>query len=263
MSFWASYAAKNARLDAERHGILERSADEVAEEKAVAAALRVDTTNIRKFLSAEEIAAQQAFAKSLSEKEKLALSHYITNGYGLITSVLTRAPARGFNERVIRYAEEAKLSEPPSKLGFIPTLIGNFTSMMYKAPKTTRVLNLYRGIHSPRALNIDGSTVLSTSYNREIAVAYAEGGCCILEVSVMPGVRIIAVDIVNGNTGEDEIMVCPPYNAKIEDIGENVKKVTITPVERRRAGTRSRTRSTRGLRTRRRLRQTKKLTSKL
>jgi hypothetical protein len=259
MSFWASYAAENARLDAEKHAIPEPEIDEDAEVEMAAAALRADTTNIRKFLSAEEIAAQQAFAKSLSEKEKLALSHYITDGYGLITSVLTRAPPRGFNERIIRYAEQAKLSEPPSKLGFIPTLIGNFTSMMYKAPKTTRVLNLYRGIHSPRALNIDGSTVLSTSHNREVALSFAQDGCCLLEVSVMPGVRIIAVDIVNGNTGEDEIIVCPPYNAKIEDIGENVKKVTITPVERRRAGTRS----TRGLRIRRRrnLRQTKKRTS--
>ena len=260
MSFWASYAAESARLDAEKNPIPEPEIDEVAEVEEVVG----DSKDIRKFLSAEEVAAQQAFARSLSEKEKLSLSHYITEGHGLITSVLTRAPPRNirnYNERVTGYVEEAKLSEPPSKLGFIPTLIGNFTSMMYKAPKTTRVLNLYRGIHSARALNIDGNTVLSTSYNRRVAVGFVQGGCCMLEISVMPGVRIIAVDIVNGDTGEDEIIVCPPYNAKIEDIGENVKKVTITPVERRRAGTRS----TRGLRTRRRrrLRQTKKLTSKL
>ena len=194
-------------------------------------------------LTPTEIAEQKAFAETLTPGEKSALTHYVKSGYKLITSVLAKAPPNDGIDKVTKYARQQARFEPPSKLGFVPTLVSNFTTLMYRAPKLINQIRVFRGIHSDRALNIDGSTALSTSFDRGIAQRFMKiNSCCMLDITVMPGVRIIAVDLVYGKNNEAEIIICPPYTAQIQSIGNNLKKVTISPVKRWRAGTHRRKR---------------------
>jgi hypothetical protein len=136
--------------------------------------------------------------------------------------------------------------------------MAGFLSALSKAPKLTQEINVFRGIVGTDALKIDGTMSLSTSYDKHVAFRFANGNqaCCMLKMNVKPGVRIFAW---GDSDPEKEIMVLPPYKAQIEDVENShghIKQVTITPVKYR-GGTRRR-----GNHRPRRLRQTKKLTSK-
>jgi len=142
--------------------------------------------------------------------------------------------------------------------GFIREFMAGFLSLLSRAPKLTQEINVFRGVDSTDGLKIDGTIAMSTSYDKHVAVRFSLGknACCMLKMNVKPGVRIFAW---GDDDAESEIMVLPPYKALIEDVDgvdNGIKKVTITPVKYR-GGTRRR-----GHRRRRRLRQTKKLTSK-
>ena len=208
-------------------------------------------------------AAQAAFSKGLSPAEREALSHYAKGGYLITTPLLTGAPSKKDLtefDPLIDYGRRIGDFPGDKKIGVIPRFLSAFVSAIRKAPKLTDELNVFRGIHSDRGLDIQGNNVLSTSRSEGMARYFIEGQqCCMLNIKVKPGVRVISIETLfpdSPNHAEQEMLICPPFKAQIVDGGKGVKNVTITPVESYRGGRRKtrkhkrRTRSTRDLRSR-------------
>ena len=150
------------------------------------------------------------------------------------------------------YAKEAKKGP-----GVIEEFMSTFRITLSKAPKLTKEINVFRGVDSKEGFNIPGKQALSTSYDKYKAVEFTHGRCCMLKINVKPGVGVIALDMILGESeeaGEKEILICPPYTAKIEDVGDpesGVKKVTITPATPSGGRRRTRKPKRRGRKTRR------------
>jgi hypothetical protein len=210
-------------------------------------------------LTQADIAAQNQFASTLNPAEWRALNAYKGEGHKFMGPLMAGVPE--YSLGVVRYAREETRADREDRLpkerpgpGFIREFMSGFLSALSRAPKLTQEINVFRGISGKQGLNIDGTLAMSTSYNKHVAFTFSNGrgGCCMLKINVKPGVRIF---VWGPPDPECEIMVLPPYNAKIEDVEHshgNMKQVTITPAKYRG-----------GTRRRRRLRQTKKRTSKL
>ena len=219
-------------------------------------------------LSPVDLAALNQFQSTLNPAELKALNAYKGTRHSFMGPLMLGLTEESLG--VVRFARSETLADskdparPPlskerSGPGFIREFMTGFFTALSRAPKLTQEINVFRGVVGKAALNIDGTLPLSTSYDKHVAYTFSakRGMCCMLKMNVKPGVRFFAW---RGADPEREIMVFPPYKAQIEDVGNpdsGVKKVTLTPVKYR-GGTRRR-----GHRRRRRLRQTKKLTSKL
>lgn len=208
-----------------------------------------ENISITDILTKEELAAQTKFLTSLSADE-----FYTLKGWKGSAHAFTRHLVLGdknYPMSAVEYARAVKGKE--SVPGYIPTFMANFSRAMFKAPKLTHEINVFRGIQNKAGLNNLGTIPISTSYSKTMALAFSrvflgevEKGCCMLKVNVKPGVRIIAIDFLMGegdsfSAREFEIIICPPFKALVEDVGDSnsgIKKVTITPVVPRRAGTR-------------------------
>jgi hypothetical protein len=219
-------------------------------------------------LSQADIDAQKQFSRTIKPDEARALNAYKAEAYSFMGPLMAGMPEHSLG--VVHYARQETRADskdparPPLPKerpgpGFIQEFMAGFNSALSKAPKLTQELNVFRGIGGKEGLNINGKMVMSTSYDKHVAFTFSggKGACCMLKINVKPGVRIFAWEPPDP---ESEIMILPPYKAQIEDVGDpdsGIKKVTITPAKYR-GGTRRR-----GNRRRTRLRQTKKLTSKL
>jgi hypothetical protein len=226
---------------------------------------------LRDVVSPVDLAAQKQFESTLNDAEIRALNSYKGTHHSFMGPLMLGLTEESLGVVDFAKSETRANSKDPARPplpkerpgpGFIREFMAGFLSALSRAPKLTQEINVFRGVVGKEALNIDGTLALSTSYNKHVAFTFSNerGMCCMLKINVKPGVRFYAW---RGSDPESEIMVLPPYKALIEDIDgpdSGLKKVTIIPVKYRGG-----TRSTRGLRTRRRrrLRQTKKLTSKL
>jgi hypothetical protein len=208
-----------------------------------------ENVSINDILTKEELAAQTKFWTSLSADEFYTLKEWKVAAHAFTRHLVLGD--KNYPMSAVEYALAFKGKE--SVPGYIPTFMANFSRAMFKAPKLTHEINVFRGIHNKDGLNNLGTIPISTSYSKNMALAFShvalgedEKGCCMLKVNVKPGVRIIAIDFLMGVgqrsfSNEFEIIICPPFKALVEDVGDSnsgVKKVTITPVVPRRAGTR-------------------------
>lgn len=223
---------------------------------------------LRNVLSPVDLAALNQFQSTINPAELKALDAYKGDHHSFMGPLMLglTEESLGVVDFAITqtHADSKDPARPPLPKerpgpGFIREFMTGFFTALSRAPKLTQEINVFRGVVGKEALNIDGTLPLSTSYDKHVAYTFSakRGMCCMLKMNVKPGVRFFAW---RGADPEREIMVLPPYKALIEDIDgpdSGLKKVTIIPVKYRGG--------TRGLRTRRRrrLRQTKKLTSKL
>jgi len=213
-----------------------------------------ENVSINDILTKEELAAQTKFWTSLSADEFYTLKEWKSAAHAFTRHLVLGD--KNYPMSAVEYALAFKGKE--SVPGYIPTFMANFSRAMFKAPKLTHEINVFRGIHNKDGLNNLGTIPISTSYSKNMALAFShvalgedEKGCCMLKVNVKPGVRIIAIDFLMGVgqrsfSNEFEIIICPPFKALVEDVGDSnsgVKKVTITPVVPRRAGTRRKRRA--------------------
>lgn len=209
------------------------TANEKVNQCSAKAVANPNNYRITDILTKEELVAQYRFWKSLSRDERNTLMEWKDSAY-----VFTRHVVLG-DKDVAQYIYWKRDPIP----GYIPTFMANFSRAMFKAPKLTHEINVFRGIHSKAALNNLGTIPISTTYNKNTARSFvSEKACCMLNVNVKPGVRIIAIDfLMRTSYSEYEIIICPPFKALVEDVGDSnsgVKKVTITPIVPHRAGTR-------------------------
>ena len=200
----------------------------------------------KQMISMEDFNAQVKFILGLSKEEHATIMGYKGNAFLFTTPLLTGRPPRSGVDPVVKTALPSQYSIPRDRaMGFVPKFMGHLANVIHKAPKLSKEIVVYRGIRSDRALSIEGNNLLSTSYCKDAAHKFAGGECCLLNITVKPGVRIIVVGMVEdgvedgmGMDDECEIIICPPYKAHVEDAGPGMKNVTITPVARWRAGTR-------------------------
>jgi hypothetical protein len=218
---------------------------------------------LRDVLSPVDLAALNQFQSTLNDAEIRALNAYKGSHHSFMGPLMLGLTKESLGVVNFARSETRADSKDPARPplpkerpgpGFIREFMTGFLTTLSRAPKLTQEINVFRGIMGKEALNIDGTLALSTSYNKHVAFTFSDGRgtCCMLKINVKPGVRFFAW---RGSDDESEILICPPYKAQIEDIDgpdSGVKKVTIIPVKYRG-----------GTRRRRRLRQTKKLTSKL
>jgi hypothetical protein len=206
-------------------------------------------------LTEGDIAAQEQFYSSLSPVEHKALSKYKEDGYSFMEPLMSGMPEHALG--VVPYAREetrafsARSGRPP---GFIREFMAGFLSFISNAPRLTKEINVFRGVVGKEGLNIDGKMPMSTSYDKHVAFSFSngKGACCMLKINVKPGVKIF---VWGQSDDEKEIMVLPPYNAQIENIGEldsGLKKVTITPAKYRGGRRKTRKHKRRARKTRRR-----------
>lgn len=194
--------------------------------------------SITEILTKEEVVAQKQFWTSLSLDDVHTLMEWKGSAYVFIRHLVLGD--KNYPMSAVEYTYGK--SEPVP--GYIPTFMASFNRVMFKAPKLTHEINVFRGITSEVGLNNLGTIPISTTYRKNVARSFTHGDgyCCMLNINVKPGVRIIAIDfLIGGKDYEFEIIICPPFKALIEDVGDSnsgVKKVTITPVVPRRAGTR-------------------------
>jgi hypothetical protein len=183
---------------------------------------------IKSPLSDADISAQEKFGRSLTVDETQNLGEYKNHAHRFVTPLM-------LGHKDAQAAEEAYAKEAKKGPGVIEEFMSTFRSTLSKAPKLTKEINVFRGVDSKEGFNIPGKQALSTSYDKYKAVEFTDGRCCMLKINVKPGVGFIALDMILGESeeaGEKEILICPPYTAKIEDVGDpesGVKKVTITP----------------------------------
>jgi|694.fasta_scaffold00035_60 hypothetical protein len=214
--------------------------------------------------SSDDLAAQRAFTQSLVDsggKEDL-IDDYLFNSRRYTTpqaawSLFPSGP-----------------EPPPDTDPLTDDEKEDYKNILFGAPKLTREIEVFRGVRNPET-DIEslkrGTLPISTSYDKYTARDYTfagKGECCILRIIVKPGVRCIALDLYRfpkepekigewGNTSACEILICPPYNVQVEDIGaptSGLKRVTITPKP---SGGRRRTRKTK-----RRARKTRRRSTK-
>jgi hypothetical protein len=210
---------------------------------------------VTQIINLEDFNAQKKFASSLSKEERETIMGYKGNAFLFTTPLLTGRPPRSGVDPVVKLANREAYGIPRDRvMGFVPQFMGHLANAIHKAPKLSKEIVVYRGIHSDRALSIEGNNLLSTTYCKDVADEFIGEKCCLLNITVKPGVRIIVLGIVEdedaglGMDDECEIIICPPYKARVEDAGPGAKNVTITPVERWRAGTRRRKNKRRTLR---------------
>jgi hypothetical protein len=188
----------------------------------------VKGVEITDVLSKDDVLEQEKFGRSLTGDEKETLAEYKQHAHRFITPLM-------LGHKDAQAAAEAYAKEAKKGPGFIEEFMSTFRSTLSKAPKLTEEINVFRGVVGKEGLNMPGNQALSTSYDKYVATRFAEErSCCIFKINVKPGVGVIALDMILGESeeeGEKEILICPPYTAKIEDVGDpesGVKKVTIT-----------------------------------
>jgi hypothetical protein len=153
-----------------------------------------ENDSITEILTKEEVVAQKQFWTSLSPDERHTLMEWKGSAY-----VFTRHLVLGDKNYPMSAVEYTYGKSKPVP-GYIPTFMANFNKVMFKAPKLTHEINVFRGIDGEVGLNNLGTIPISTTYKKHVARSfmYGDASCCMLNINVKPGVRIIAIDFLMG-----------------------------------------------------------------
>jgi hypothetical protein len=188
--------------------------------------------------SSDDLAAQTQFFTSFTPDEKNMINEYLYDSYKYTTPSVAWFLFPSGPEPPPD--EDEPLEDDKKSV---------YKNLLFRAPKLTREIEVFRGLRMGER-DIEslkkGTVPISVSYDKYTARDYnaaGKGQCCLLRVIVKPGVRLIAIDFFKFPTnpekigkefnGSDcEILICPPYNVQVEDIGgptTGLKRVTITP----------------------------------
>jgi hypothetical protein len=188
--------------------------------------------------SSDDLAAQTQFFTSFTPDEKNMINEYLYDSYKYTTP---SAAWFLFPSGPEPPPDEDEPLEDDKK--------SVYKNLLFRAPKLTREIEVFRGLRMGER-DIEslkkGTVPISVSYDKYTARDYnaaGKGQCCLLRVIVKPGVRLIAIDFFKfptnpekigkeGDGSDCEILICPPYNVQVEDIGgptTGLKRVTITP----------------------------------
>jgi hypothetical protein len=189
--------------------------------------------------SSDDLAAQTQFFRSFTGGMQWVITDYLSDSYRYTT------PSAAW----YLFPDGPPPPPPPDDAVLDEGEKEDYKTLLFTAPKLTRDIEVFRGVRNPET-DIEslkrGTLPISTSYDKYTARDYTfkgKGECCILRIIVKPGVRCIALDLYRfpkepekigewEKTSACEILICPPYNVQVEDIGaptSGLKRVTITP----------------------------------
>lgn len=184
---------------------------------------------------------QQSFLNSLSEKEKKILSFYTKFGDVIINNILRGNVTTENKDLMIaiknfqeNYPEYSKSTE----YGFIRVFISDFLNIFKKAPKLKNELTVYRGIKNENYVSPITNELLSTSLSKEHALRFqGQSPCCLLTITLKPGIRTIYMAPISQFLAEDEVLVGPPFKVDSKEKTSNSEyKLTLSPDTYRKGG---------------------------
>jgi hypothetical protein len=175
---------------------------------------------------------QYKFIQSLTPEEKKILKSYTYKGDRVINTILrsTSTPTYssfpplvkntpfikqfvkgGDIQTIIPTPAEIKEKPPINIVGALPLYMNKFLTIFKKLPPLKESIKVYRGISSTDGLNFEGDQFLSTSYKTSTAAIFSGEDCCILNITVYPGVKALWIEPLSRYTEESEILIVPPF----------------------------------------------------
>lgn len=206
--------------------------------------------------------------QTLSEFERNLLKLYTTStGYIVLNTVLRGSvvPPTEDNKEFVKqllYMKELGDTKYVDKdaaksMGIVRSYVNRFLEMWKRVPPIQTELNVYRGVQRGEDILPNNNQFTSTSTDRSVSRRFTKEGCCLLHITIKPGVRALYIADISTIEKESELLIAPPFRAEIvkeeEDIrGFKVKHVVISPVtpHRKSAGTRRRKNGRRSLKRR-------------
>ncbi len=95
----------------------------------------------------------------------------------------------------------------------------NISEIFYIAPPIEKPLTVYKGIDT---LNIyNDKAFISTSLNYNVALRFAERDCCILQITVSPGSKVLYLSEISREKDEAEVLL--DRNGSLKITGEIIK----------------------------------------
>jgi hypothetical protein len=135
-------------------------------------------------------------------------------------------------------------SDNVNKIGLVREYVVNLVSIFKKAPLLKEELTVYRGVKREQDIFVHGNELLSTSYDKYYAKDQFQGSapCCLLTITLKPGIRTIWIEYVSTLAIEREILVGPPFQVELDKVDSANYNVIISPkpIYRKRAGKRTR-----------------------
>ena len=200
-------------------------------------------------LSAEYVADQKSYTKSLRPDEKELLVSYTKFGDVVINNALRGNVDADTTKKMIDSFGEAKMDKFISPTINIPEYLARFMTVVSKAPKLKEAITVYRGIKREQDSVSQGNQILSTSWESSIAEEFKGENCCVLTINVQPGVKTIWMEHFSNYPHEKEILIVPPFKVETVKTSAGTLHVTISPKQYTRQTASSRRRKTGGRRT--------------
>ncbi len=198
---------------------------------------------------------QVKFLNSLTLYEKQLLSIYTEHsGYKVINEVL-RQNVKEMNEIILnptfmqalsqfkyRYSNQLTSSNE-NKIGLVKEYIVNVLNIFKKAPPLKEELTVYRGVQREEDIHLHGNELLSTSYDKDYAKSQfqKQAPCCLLTITLKPGIRTIWIEYVSSIPIEHEILIGPPFQIELQKVDSANYNVVISRKTAYRTGARRRT----------------------
>jgi hypothetical protein len=188
---------------------------------------------------------QWKFLNTLAEPEKTVLGLYTHEGDRIINGLLRTQGIEQRNDGVhdsiyfgiknvpepikdiVRRGGDIETIVPsPSEIrkkpltevvGNLRPFLSKFLNTFQKVPVLKEELKVYRGVKGISGLKLDDVQFLSTSYDRKVASNFISGStCCMLNITLQPGVRALYIEPLSQYKAEQEILVGPPFVATIQ-----------------------------------------------
>lgn len=130
---------------------------------------------------------QYRFVKFLSDDIKASILEYTGNAYERINKKL----------RDSRTGDLTQIER---------SIVVNLDRAFEAVPPLEEPMTVYRGIRSNSFELI--SSFVSTSKNKKQALDFVKGGkCCLLNITVSPGTKILPVDVISDSPSEEEVLL--------------------------------------------------------
>ena len=198
-----------------------------------------NSENLQKFISA-----QRAFINSgLTPDERQILTLYTYQGDGIINGLLRNqgipqlpgetgsiyqnikkipddikeiARRGGTVETSVPSPSEIRKKPLTEIVGNLRPFLSKFLNTFQKIPVSQVPLKVYRGVKGEIGLKLNDNQFLSTSYTKDVALKFIyKEPCCLLNITLQPGVRAAFIKDISSFSGEDEILVGPPFTTTI------------------------------------------------
>jgi hypothetical protein len=171
---------------------------------------------------------QNAILRGLTDKDKEILASYTSHGDRIINQVLRGNVAEVITENpifvknVVAFMKNYTSIAVPSKIGVIRSYVTQFINTFNKISPLRTEITVHRGVRRPEDINLHGNEFLSTTLNPSVSIHFmnTKTNCCLMKIKVKPGVRVLYMETITRYSGEEEVLIAPPFKVtKLEKVG--------------------------------------------